>query len=359
MTDATRPTSRLAVAPGTSAAVLENLLDTLREPAVRDLAWLLLSADLLRAQPPVGALASPFASQQEADATVDWLRALDIDPAELQRDLGATRITRLGRYAERLLGWFLQHGPAARLVAAGVPLRRAGVTLGECDFLVQTQQGARLHWELAVKCYLHAGESRVQSATQPATQPVARLADYVGPNLKDRFDLKLAHVLNHQLPLSAREEFASVGYEGPWTPQMFIKGWLFYRAGETPADPAELDPSHGRGWWVTRNDWPDFAAAHAETWRALPRLEWLAPRRYGPGVPGISGDAEGMESVFVDARTLAAQTSHQHGPTMVAAFAADSASNLIERSRGFIVPDDWPELAQTYARSRSAPHHHR
>ncbi|ANB73155.1 hypothetical protein AYM40_12840 [Paraburkholderia phytofirmans OLGA172] len=347
MTDASGPAARLAVAPGLSAAFLGKLLDTLREPAVRDLAWLLLSADLLRAQPPVGVLASPFDSPREADATVDWLRALDADPADLQRDLAATRITRLGRYAEWLLGWFLQHGPAAWLVAAGVPLRREGVTLGECDFLVQTRQGARLHWELAVKCYLHAGESRTQSA--------ARLADYVGPNLKDRFDLKLAHVLNHQLPLSAREEFASVGYAGPWTPQMFIKGWLFYRAGETPADPVELDPSHGRGWWVTHNDWPDFAAAHAQTWRVLPRLEWLAPRRHESDAAGTRGEVDGVGSAFVDARTLAGQTSHLHGPTMVAAFVDDGAGNRIERSRGFIVPNEWPELAQAYARQPLGP----
>ncbi|WP_414693524.1 DUF1853 family protein [Paraburkholderia madseniana] len=340
MTDANGPAARFAVVPGTSAAVLGNLLDTLREPAVRDLAWLLLSADLLRAQPPVGALASPFDTQQEADATVDWLRALDADPADLHRDLAATRITRLGRYAERLLGWFLQHGPAARLVAAGVPLRRSGVTLGECDFLVQTQQGTRLHWELAVKCYLHAGESRAQLTTQS----VARLADYVGPNLKDRFDLKLAHVLNHQLPLSAREEFASVGHAGPWTPQMFIKGWLFYRAGETPVDPAELDPSHGRGWWVTRSEWTDFAAAHAQMWRVLPRLEWLAPRRHK------ESEAQAAGFAFVAQQMLAEQTSHQHGPTMVAAFASDGVGTVAELSRGFIVPDDWPEQAQIYAR---------
>ncbi|MFL9906211.1 DUF1853 family protein [Paraburkholderia sp. RL17-337-BIB-A] len=331
------------------------MLYTLREPVVRDLAWLLLSADLLRAQPPVGMLASPFDTSQEAEATVDWLRALDADPAELQRELTATRITRLGRYAERLLGWFLEHGPAARLVAASLPLRRAGVTLGECDFLVTTQQGARLHWELAVKCYLHAGEGHVRSITQldshsvtqsttpSTTYPAARLADYVGPNLKDRFDLKLAHVLNHQLPLSGRDEFASVGYPGPWTPQMYIKGWLFYRVGEAPAGPAELDPSHGRGWWVTRSDWSDFAAAHAQTWRLLPRLEWLAPRRHE------RREAEASGIAFADAHTLAEQISNQHGPTMVAAFADDGVGNLIERSRGFIVPDDWPGRAQAYA----------
>lgn len=369
MTSATGPTARLAAAPATSgtsgtsdtsgisgtSGTLAVLLDTLRKPVVRDLAWLLLSADLLRAQPPVSVLASPFDTPQEADAIIDWLRALDSDPADLQQELTATRITRLGRYAERLLGWFLEHGPAARLVAASVPLRRAGVTLGECDFLVRTQQGARLHWELAVKCYLHAGEGHVrsvmrwdaqsvtQSSAPSSTLPAARLADYVGPNLKDRFDLKLAHVLNHQLPLSARDEFASLGYAGPWTPQMYIKGWLFYRAGETPAEPAELNPSHGRGWWVTRRDWPDFAAAHAQTWRVLPRLEWLAPRRHE------RGEAEAAGIAFADARTLAEQISHQHGPTMVAAFADDGVGNLIERSRGFIVPDDWPGYARAYA----------
>ncbi len=332
VTAAEGPAAGSAAAAGIDAASRDTLLDTLQDAAVRDLAWLLLSADLLRPQPPVGALANAFDTPQEAQATIDWLHALDAAPEPLHHELAATRITRLGRYAERLLGWFLQHGPGARLVAASVPLRRAGVTLGECDFLVQTRQGARLHWELAVKCYLHAGGGRAQ------------LSDYVGPNLKDRFDLKLAHVLNHQLPLSAREEFASVGYAGPWTPQMFIKGWLFYRHGETPLNPVELDPAHGRGWWVTRSDWPAFAVAHAEKWRTLPRLEWLAPRRH------TLHEAQAAGLAFVDAETLAGQTSHQHGPAMVAAFTEDSAGNLIERSRGFIVPDEWPELAQHYAR---------
>jgi uncharacterized protein len=324
-------------------SLLDTLLGTLRDSVVRDLAWLLLSADLLRPQPPIGVLASVFETPPELHATVDWLRTLDAAPHALHRDLATLRMTRLGRYAEWLLGWFLQHGPSARLIAAGVPLRRAGVTLGECDFLLETRQGARLHWELAVKCYLHAGEVGPQST--------ARLADFVGPNLKDRFDLKLAHLLDHQLPLSARDEFASVGYAGPWTPQMFIKGWLFYRHGETPADPVELDPAHGRGWWVTRSDWPDFAAEHARKWRSLPRLEWLAPRRAQPDEQNERrSEDEGAALRCVDASTLAEQLSHhQHGPAMVVAFAEDDAGNLIERSRGFIVPDEWPEMARNYA----------
>jgi hypothetical protein len=314
------------------AAVPTAQWDALREPAVRDLAWLLFSADLLRAQPPVGMLASVFETADELAATLDWLLALDANPGELQRDLEAARVTRLGRYAECLLAWFLQHGPTARLIAANVPLRRAGLTLGECDFLVQTQAGRRLHWELAVKCYLHAGDGR------------ARLADYVGPNLQDRFDLKLAHVLDHQLPLSARAEFASLGHVGPWEPQMFIKGWLFYPHGETTSDPSEVDPAHARGWWTTRADWPAFAAGHAQAWRVLPRLEWLAPRRHEPGAAEVEGIA------FVDADSLSGRVAHQNGPTMVAAFYLDDARRWVERSRGFIVPDTWPAQAQAFAR---------
>ncbi|MGH8781224.1 DUF1853 family protein [Paraburkholderia sp.] len=331
------PASEAAAATGDVRPDLP--IDELKDPMVRDLAWLLASPALLREQPPVGVLADPLAAPGEAARIASLLRALDTDPDALHRALAALHVTRLGRYAEALLAWFLEHDPATRLVAANVALRRAGVTLGECDFLVETANGRRLHWELAVKCYLHAGAARGQ------------LADYVGPNLQDRFDLKLAHLLGHQLPLSAREEFASLGLVGPWHAQMFIKGWLFYPQAEAadsgaldvlPADAPELDPAHPRGWWTTRTAWPDFAAAHAPAWRVLPRLEWLAPRCYE------AGDAAAAE--LVDAATLAPRLVRQTGPTMVAGFASDAQGRWIERSRGFVVPDAWPALAQAFAR---------
>lgn len=329
-------------APGPVADAAAPLapFDLLRDAVVRDLAWLLFSPDLLRAQPPAGVLARLFETPAEEAATVAWLHALDAGPDSLHRHIAASRITRLGRYAECLLGWFLQHGPAARLVAANVALRRAGVTLGECDFLVQTASGRRLHWELAVKCYLHAGAGRGQ------------LADYVGPNLQDRFDLKLSHLLDHQLPLSAREEFATLGHRGPWEPAMFIKGWLFHgvTGSESGAEreAPQIDPAHARGWWATRTDWPAFAAPQAAAWKVLPRLEWLAPRRYAASASDASGPSP--ETAFVDVATLLDQLERQTGPTMVASFVRDEAGRWIEQSRGFIVPDDWPRRGQAFAR---------
>jgi uncharacterized protein len=325
-----------------SGVDVAGCLDGLTDPAVRDLAWLLFSADLLRAQPPQALLAEPWTDPAEARIAAQWLVRLDGDPTRLQEmreSLGASLPTRLGRYAEILLGWFLEHGPAPRLVAANVPLRRAGRTLGECDFLVETSDGLRLHWELAVKCYLHTGDSR------------ATLADFVGPNLRDRFDRKFAHLIDHQLRLSEREEFVSLGYPGPWRAQMFVKGWLFYRAGAVVSDPASLAPGHARGWWVTRSEWLAFAARQAvDGWSVLPRMAWLAPRRVEAGAQTGAPTSGIALAPPVDPETLLAHLPRPGEPTMIAAFVGDCANGYIERSRGFIVPDDWPAQAQAFAR---------
>lgn len=403
---------------GFDAMPFDSLYQGFSDPAVRDLAWLLFSADLLRAQ-PLAPLAEPWTGEEEASTAAAWLEQLDSKPASLHAALDATRVTRLGRYAETLLGWYLADGPAPRLVAANIALRRAGLTLGECDFLVQTSDAQRLHWELAVKCYLHAG---VEEGAAPG------LADFVGPNLRDRFDLKLAHLLDHQLRLSAREEFAWLGYQGPWLAQMFVKGWLFYRAGKgagaAPDDPPELAARHGRGWWVTHADWTDFADREGvDGWSVLPRLTWLAPRRIRPEMSraddaservvfatnsqvgdsqdnggdatsntasnalgqqggdspttsrrhvdphenrhvGGRGGGDGEDDTLaarsavaapVTAAELFAGLTRTHEPVMVAAFVADGAGGYVERSRGFIVPDDWPSRARAFARERRRP----
>ena len=336
--------------PAHQQAALEALLDRLGDSAVRDLAWLLFSPPLVREQPPLGKLASPFETDAEAAAAESWLLALDRDAEPLRQALTAPRLTRLGRYAECLLAYFLEHGPAPRLIAANVALRRAGRTLGECDFLVESASGRRLHWELAVKCYLHAGGERES------------LAEYVGPNLLDRFDMKLARLIEHQLPLSARDEFALLGHAGPWEAQMFVKGWLFYRWEEDGgldiiAPPAlhAVDPNHARGFWITHAQWPRFAEQLArngsgDACAVLPRLAWLAPRR-----PLTDGGAQ--TAGLLTAEVLAERVAHG-GATMVAAFARDVsdehqgvAAQWRECTRGFVVPDDWPERARAFAGS--------
>ncbi|KXU93464.1 hypothetical protein CR51_29180 [Caballeronia megalochromosomata] len=317
------------------ASELTRLVDRFDDVTVRDLAWLLFAPDLLREGDAT--LAHPFASTHERDATLAWLKTLDAAPQPLHDHARDPKFTRLGIYAESLIRFFLSHGPAARLVAANVPLRQQRRTIGECDFLLESASGVRLHWELAVKFYLHISDDDAPSAV--------RLSDYVGPNLQDRFDLKHARLVTHQLALTSRAEFAALGFAGPWRAQLFIKGRLFYHGVEDEhVEPApEIGASHLRGWWLTASEWREARANGSDderAWVVQPRMAWLASRRL---------DAAAAATLIAESEAIRARLETTAAPTMIAAYARDEAGEWTEQSRGFIVPDDWPERARAFA----------
>ena len=306
-------------------------VDTLHDAAVRDLGWLLASPSLLTAVPGAP-LARPWPDAAGQSAVHAWLAALDAQPGPLHRALDGFRPTRLGRYAECLLEYFLTHGPSLRLVAANLPLRSNGKTLGEVDFLVDAPGGQRLHWELAVKCYLCA--------------PVdgdASLADFVGPNLVDRLDRKRSRLLEHQLRLSDRHGFALLGYGAPSDAQMFIKGWLFYPHGvPLPPVAAEIAADHPHGFWLTHAQWPAWAAAQPDgaAWNVLPRLAWLAPRRLAP---------DAAPEPLAHSLELPSVLTARQAPALIGVHRQDGDGVWRETARGFIVPDDWPARARAFA----------
>jgi hypothetical protein len=271
-------------------------------------------------------------------------------------------------------------------------VRIDGRTLGECDFLLTACDGLPLHWELAVKCYLHAD-----------VQGCRPLAHYVGPNLADRFDLKLARMLTHQLPLGAHPQIAALSPAGPWQSSLCVRGWLFYRwrgLVNPAANGAEHGAEHGaandaltgmsraavsddgsplagdhlRGWWTTTAEWPACAAALRKDgacgepvdmrWTVLPRLRWMAPLRLpvdhgrAPAFaastimtpPGVPLRARSLAVLDDDALWAAAMQPRvrRDEPLLVAAMVREP-SGWREVSRGFIVQDDWPARAAAYA----------
>jgi hypothetical protein len=399
----TRSRDALAAA---CATALDHGLDRCVDLPVRDLAWLLWSPSLLRGAASVP-LASLFGDLDELSRAASWLAELDAAPGPLHHALALKPQTRVGLYAEQLLAFYLAHGPGPRLAMANRPVRIDGRTLGECDFLLTACDGMPLHWELAVKCYLHADA--------PGCGPLAR---YVGPNLADRFDLKLARMLTHQLPLGAHPQIAALSPAGPWQSSLCVRGWLFYRwrglvnraeksaengatngtsgtsggaKAAVPNDASPLAGEHLRGWWTTTAEWPACAAAlradgaRGESpvdmrWTVLPRLRWMAPLRlpvdHGcaptpiptPGIaispPGIAmsppGTAIPPPGVHWPARSLALlddeallAVAMQHRarrdePLLVAAMVR-LPLGWREASRGFIVQDDWPARAASYA----------
>lgn len=333
-----------------------ELVCAYRDVAVRDLAWLLMSPPLLDSQHFGERLAQTLATQGDQHRTLAWLASLDADPRALHTMLQSRPQSRLGLYAERLLGFFLERGPATRLIAANRPVRIGAHTLGECDFLFEDVHGHALHWELAVKCYLDVGG------------PADSLARYVGPNLADRFDHKLDRLLTHQLTLSRHPQIAALAPGGHWHAAMIVRGWLFHcchsNGAERPGPACGLvAPDHARGWWTRAAQWPAF---DAPAWTIVPRLRWMAPQH-------IAGD---HPLVYRDPKAVLARCfeywRHRPGqPLMVAALDDGDSSagagspalseaganrvshpgsrQLREFSRGFIVPEGWPERAVAFA----------
>jgi len=282
-------------------------LAALHTPAVRDLAWLLTSA-------------SPWQDAVDIDparllGVQGWpqLLALDAAPQPLLDYLAAHPVRRLGFYAERLLAFWFGSAPHIELVAANLPVRDGGKTVGEFDFLLRVD-GVPLHLEAASKFYLQLDDGA-----------------WVGASLRDALLLK-AGKTRQQLQLSRHPAAClPAGFAGCEVAAR-TSGWLFsppQAAATTLAAP--LNPHANRGWWIScDDDWPQQAAG--SRWCQLPRLRWLAPALL---------DRE-------DTLSLAElqQASRQFvSPQLVAELQVRGDGRWQEVARGFVTPSAWPQQA--------------
>jgi hypothetical protein len=299
----------------------------LRDPHVRTLAWLLDAPSLLDPEAPQWR--GRIATLRPADeATADWLAQLDRAPAALHMALGLQPFTRLGRYAERLLAFYLQWRGC--LVAHGVQVRaeQGGrrETIGEFDFLVRADDGALLHWEFATKLYLLESEG------------AGSHADYfVGPNLADTLGVKVRKIMERQLALSTHPAARDVLPEPVAAAQALVKGWLFYPLQAQPHEDAEgVTPGHCRGFWCARNELEAIEELSRRPCMMLERLSWLAPAK---------GSADEMLDRATLLHRLDAHFAGSATPVLVA-WMAPAGEEMVETERGFVVPSDWRERAR-------------
>lgn len=293
----------------------------LTDPHVRTLAWLLDAPDLLdpHAEQWAGRIATLGPVDEEA---ASWLAALDRAPADLHTYLGLQPFTRLGRYAEKLMAFYLEH--RGLLVAHGVQVRAGkNETVGEFDFLLR-QGEALVHWEFATKLYL------LESSGHGCH------ADYfVGPNLADTLGAKIRKIMDRQLALSQHPAAQQHLPQPIALAQALVKGWLFYH-GQTPepALPQGVAGMHCRGFWLALDEMNQIEVQH---YVVLPRLSWLAP-------------AKTARENALDSEMLRAMLIEHFGrlrtPVLVAVV-APHGGYLLEVDRGFIVPDDWRSRAES------------
>ena len=259
----------------------------------RELRWLLLSPPLLDTTP--GAHSAPVQqfSAAERDAISVWLEDIDRAPQALFEAVHATASRgtdpllprppslRLGRRAERLLAFFLQHGPTHRLVAANIPLRLLTpegdrTTVGEIDFLLRDARGQAWHWELAVKFFLCT-----------ATGPQVSAADFIGPDRAETFDSKLRKMFDRQL----RHRPPPPWDLEMWTPAACTRGRLFYRHGRPVPQTPGVHPDHLQGRWIERDRVAELPAANEPVWHVVPRNDWMCPR------PPITSEGQCLQTL--------------------------------------------------------------
>lgn len=301
---------------------LHDLLLGLRTPAVRDLAWTLLSPPLLgetlkTQRHPLQASCWTRQPQRLAD----WLVQQDSDIDALHAWLAANPVRRLGLYYERLWQFALLAAPDVQVVAANLPIRQNGQTLGELDLLLRDDEGEH-HLELAVKFYLGTGGNDA--------------AHWLGPGSHDRLDLKLGHLAQHQLPLSSRREARGALNDlqlGETRSAFWLGGYLFYPWPGDCSSPRGATPEHCRGRWLHQRDWNDFAATRpGRHWQPLPRLAWLAPAL----VHADSIWPDTMLQQWMDTLSPASQAQ------LLVRLEEDHAGYWREVERIFLVNDQWP-----------------
>jgi hypothetical protein len=148
-----------------------------------------------------------------------WLVALDTEPRSLHDFIAQRPTRRLGQYFETLIAFLLAHIPDTQIIATNLQVQNAQRTLGEYDFLFRDADGNICHWETAVKFYLQA-------------EPLSEQRAFIGLAVRDRLDIKLDRVFQHQLQLGhtpAGRAALPTGLVLQKT-QAFIKGYLFYPA---------------------------------------------------------------------------------------------------------------------------------
>ena len=305
-----------------NSELLHDLLLELRTPAVRDLAWALLSPALLANTTP-GQRHPLQAScwMQQPQQLADWLAQQDKDAGALHAWLAAKPVRRLGLYYERLWQFALHAAPDVEVVAANLPIRQNGQTLGELDLLLRDAEGEH-HLELAVKFYLGTDGSDA--------------ADWLGPGSHDRLDLKLSHLTQHQLPLSARREARATLEElqlGDTRSAFWLGGYLFYPWPGDCSSPRGAAPEHCRGNWLHQRDWDTFAATKPDArWQPLPRLAWLAPALIK------TGEAWPADTFQQWLKLLRPDAQAQ----LLVRLEEDHAGDWREVERIFLVNDQWP-----------------
>jgi len=302
-------------------------LTSFSDPNVRALAWAIGGPSLMHKMRDVSVLPSGE-HQEHLELALPWLQSLDDNPESLSDELAKKPTWKVGLLFESLVLYWLEHGSRFTVLGQNVPVKNDERTLGAYDLVVQRADGRVEHWELAIKFYLQKHADSAWDA-------------WVGPNARDRLDLKLNKMLLHQLPLSntgpGRHALRDLGVVGPVKRRAFIKGMFFTPWQEAdPIMPMGADPRQTHGVYVRQSE----LAAYVD---GFPRSRWIQRQKPHWMAPAVSHFPPGFST---DEWLTYYNGDPIKRPEMISRMTPGKNAAYVEQNRFFVVPDSWPNHAQ-------------
>lgn len=272
-----------------------------------DLDWLANSSELIATK------AVSLEMQCEVSDGRDFLH--NKTNKDITNDLPAT--SRLGTYFEQLCCLGLRGNSELNIIASNQQVIQDKQTVGEFDLLVGINN-RNLHFEIAVKFYLQVGVGD-------------KLSDWVGPNLKDRFDVKYQHLTNHQLKLSINARVQNWLHENNLEIDgkgLITRGRLYYPFKKfIERDfiyPDQVASNHLKGFWLAAGQYQALPELQGLESYILPRSHWLSDIR--------TEEVKDLEPLVIQ--------------SIQSVTAIVVLKNSQEMMRGFIVPDEWLQEAK-------------
>ncbi|PCK07147.1 MAG: hypothetical protein COA42_15790 [Alteromonadaceae bacterium] len=246
---------------------------------LRDLAWLLLSPPLFTCELSGFKAFTPHDDKSEI---YDWLKQLELTGHACETaPPQPTDYRRLGLYFEALLRFFFIQGRhdgicQYRLIANNIPIYRNKITLGEMDFVLEDKNSDIIHLETAVKFYLYCDKSNLPSVenTPPSWH------HWIGPNARDRLDIKLARMISHQLALPSKTESQKTLDDLNTDPtsiqsQHLICGRLYRPLFANEALPEHSNHDAITGNWLHIQNAEKLLQFKDYQWVVLEKMDWL------------------------------------------------------------------------------------
>lgn len=261
---------------------------------------------------------------------------------------------RLGKTFEQLIYFYLKHlsqispKPAITNLNHGVQIKTFGKhrrTLGEIDFLFHDSlNNQSIHLETAVKFYL-ADVNQLEQLNEQKS--------WVGPNRKDRLDLKINKLFSHQLTLTKQQEseqtIKNLGFDGgEFAQQFLVKGVLYLPHWVTkhPKEeinkhlPKAINTNNEFGYWIAQSHLPQLLNNSCAA-RTLYRDEWLTSPVTHDQIAEFNDqhclDSQTIENLVIEIQQHFATYAR---PIQIIVSAIDNTRNL-NVTRYFIVADDW------------------